>query len=34
MTSPAVSAEVSLSLAAAARRMQREQVKRLPVVDY
>jgi CBS-domain-containing membrane protein len=33
MTSPVVSAEASLSLAAAARRMQREHVKRLPVVD-
>jgi CBS domain-containing protein len=34
MTSPVVSAEASLSLAAAARRMQREHVKRLPVVDH
>jgi CBS-domain-containing membrane protein len=34
MTSPVVSAEASLALAAAARRMQREQVKRLPVVDH
>jgi CBS domain-containing protein len=33
MTSPVVSVEASLSLAAAARRMQREHVKRLPVVD-
>jgi len=33
MTSPAVTSEPSLSLAAAARRMHREQVKRLPVVD-
>jgi CBS domain-containing protein len=33
MTSPVVSADASLSLAAAARRMQRERVKRLPVVD-
>lgn len=33
MTSPAVTAEPSLSLAAAARRMHREHVKRLPVVD-
>ncbi|RSM64257.1 hypothetical protein DMB66_20335 [Actinoplanes sp. ATCC 53533] len=33
MTSPVVTAEPSLSLAAAARRMQREHVKRLPVVD-
>ena len=33
MTSPVVTAEPSLSLAAAARRMHREQVKRLPVVD-
>ena len=34
MTSPVVSADASLSLAAAARRMQREHVKRLPVVDH
>ena len=34
MTSPVVSTEASLSLAAAARRMQREHVKRLPVVDH
>jgi CBS domain-containing protein len=34
MTSPVVTAEASLSLAAAARRMQREHVKRLPVVDH
>ncbi|WP_433716847.1 CBS domain-containing protein [Actinoplanes sp. CA-051413] len=34
MTSPVVSADGSLSLAAAARRMQRERVKRLPVVDH
>jgi CBS domain-containing protein len=33
MTSPVVTAEPSLSLAAAARRMHREHVKRLPVVD-
>lgn len=33
MTSPVVTAELSLSLAAAARRMHREHVKRLPVVD-
>jgi CBS domain-containing protein len=33
MTSPVVTAEPSLSLAAAARRMHREGVKRLPVVD-
>ena len=33
MTSPVVTADPSLSLAAAARRMHREQVKRLPVVD-
>lgn len=33
MTSPAVTSEPSLSLAAAARRMHREHVKRLPVVD-
>jgi CBS domain-containing protein len=34
MTTPVISAEASLSLAAAARRMQREHVKRLPVVDH
>jgi CBS domain-containing protein len=34
MTSPVVTGEASLSLAAAARRMQREHVKRLPVVDH
>ena len=34
MTRPVVSAEASLSLAAAARRMQREHVKRLPVVAH
>lgn len=33
MTSPVVTVEPSLSLAAAARRMHREHVKRLPVVD-
>lgn len=34
MTAPAISVEPSLSLAAAARKMQREHVKRLPVVDH
>jgi CBS domain-containing protein len=33
MTTPVVTAEPSLTLAAAARRMHREHVKRLPVVD-
>ena len=33
MTSPVVTVEPSLSLAAAARRMHRDHVKRLPVVD-
>jgi CBS domain-containing protein len=34
MTAPVIAAEASLSLAAAARRMQRDHVKRLPIVDH